>query len=778
MLLRKLLRDLRKNKLSAVTIVCITALGIMLWTGFSGISTNGMAITADFYRVCAMPDLFVSGNRLDAGDIRDIRQNGGLEVMGRNVVDMTADGLDGAVLRLYAQEMPARLNKPIVLQGSLEGMDNPRNLLLDADFMEANGLRVGQKLRLRYHERFYEFHIIAAVRTPENIYNLKDVSAMVPDHRGFGYALTADSAVRDMLYGGEAHLYNQIVLTTKDPEGMKAFLSRRLTGKLLSATGRGEHVSASMVDLEFRTIGSIVGVFPTVFFLIAALISFTSLKRLIDKERTTIGTLKALGVKDWTVLSHYSSYGVLFGALAAAVGVPLGLLIPKAMFRVMDRYFALPPYTLRLNYATSVLAAVTAVAVSVAAALWACRGILSLPPSVCMRTKSAKPGKKILLERVRLLWDRLSDIRHVILRNLFRNKDRMLMSLFGVLCSCALLFIAFGMKSSIDHMMESVYEKVNCYDIKTFLAPGTSPAEARRVAALPQASHGELIMETGAKLTGRTVAEKTAAITVVPDNAQLLGIYEGRDLSQSLPAEGCILSDALARELGVGEGDRIAVRFTGRQTPIFLKVNKVIVQSFGQGVFVSRTAWRQAGEGFAATAALLRVKNGTDLGAFLTRLRACDFVLDAQDQGQMKASLESDMAISNVSISMLILFAGVMAFAVLFKLGVLNFYERERELATLKVVGFTDGEVRRMAFGENNLFVAVGGGAGLVLGNLGIDSMLSMVETEHFTFTKYVDLTTVAYSLGMLCLFSFLTNLLLRRFVQKIDVISALKAME
>lgn len=778
MLFLKLVRDLRRSWLSALTIVLITALGIMLWTGFEGVASNGTAITTEFYEGYGMPDLFVTGSGLTDADLRMLRQNGAEEVMGRNVLDLTVPALDDAVLRVYGQTMPPALGRPVVLRGSLEMTDAPRSVVLDDDFMTANGLEVGDPLRLYHGEEYLDLTIVAGVRTPENIYLLKDVSTMVPDHRTFGYALVNDAALRGLLYGGAGNVYSQIVLTTADPAGMKELIDDRLAGKVSSVTGRSEHVSASMVELEFTAMGAMVGVFPTVFFLIAALISFTSLKRLIDKERIIIGTMKALGVKSGAVLLHYVSYGLLFGVAAAVIGVPLGLLIPRAMFELMDLFFSFQPYVLTVNYPTAAAAALAAVGVSVGAALWACWGVLGLEASVCMRPKSPRPGKKVLLEHLPRVWERLGDLQKVVMRNLLRNKDRLVMSIFGITCSCALLFIAFGMQSSITALMDTVYESVARYDMKIYFRPGTGLDQMQRAARLAGGAGGELIMETGGKVSGPAAQQKTASITVLPDDSQLMGIYEGRDLTVPLPADGCILSDLLAKELGVGEGDQIWVNFMGDKKVFPLTVRRVIVQNFGQGIFVGRTAWRGTGEGFYPTAALARVGAEIDRTALQTKLQDFDFVLDAPYQDQLKASLEQEMELSNVSISVMILFAGIMAFVVLFDLGILNYYDRERELATLKVVGFTDREVRRMAFGESRIFVAVGCLLGLILGDQGLGLILAMTQTEHYTFTKSVSAGTFLLSALTLFLFAYLTDRFLARYIRRIDLIACLKGVE
>ncbi len=778
MLLRKLLRDMRKNILSTLTIVLISALGIMFWAGFEGVTENTERIVEEYYLAHFMPDVFITGQGLTQGDIHDLEMNGASMIEGRTTFDMTAKDLEDATLRIFAQKLPCVLSRPLIVQGSDEASDDPRNIMLGHDFMQANGLSVGDDIRLLYENRYYEYHIIASIKTPETIYFLKDASSLFPNHKEFGFAILDEAAITDMVYGGRRHIYNQIVLKTDNPKAMQEYAVQKLGSRIVSVTDRSGQISASMVEQQEKESGAINGVFPTIFFIIAALISYTGMKRQVDKERITIGTMKALGVKGGAILLHYGSFGFVSSIFSALLGIPLGIVIPRLMLKVYELYFSFPPYTVIINYRISILASLLVCAMCTLSSFWAGKSTLSLSPSICMRPKSTRPGKRILLERWICLWEKFGFLQKIILRNMFRNKDRLVMSVFGISCSCALVFIAFGMQSSIDNMMSSTFEKLNSYELKVYFKPTATEPEKKRIVGLSEIAIGELVMETGAKITGKSGVQKTSSITVLPDISTLSGIYEGRDATAPLPMVGCMISSVLAENLGVTVGDDIAIEFTGKRKVITLSVNKIVVLSFGQGIYVSQSAWRQAGEPFIAGAALLRLDENADKDFLYEKINDYDFVLSAKVQSSLMEDMMQNMQASRTSILVMIIFAGLMAFIVLFNLGMMNFLEREREIATLKVVGFFSGEVKQMAFGENYIFTAFGTLFGLLLGNIGLDYMLALSVNEYYTFTKSVTAITYLYSFCMIFLFAISTNLFLGRYTKRADMLSALQSTQ
>jgi len=446
------------------------------------------------------------------------------------------------------------------------------------------------------------------------------------------------------------------------------------------------------------------------------------------------------------------------------------------MMALMDEFFSLPPYEIQRDMNMVLTAIMVAVLTGTLSAFFACKSTLKLSPAVCMRPKASKPGKRIFLERITFIWNRIGFIQKVVIRNMLRNKDRFIMSTFGIMASAALLFMALALMSSIDHMIDSAFDATNRFDVQIFFSPETSRMQANRMDLLPYFQQTELFMEQSVRITGNTMEERTIPFTVVPDNLSLMVLYDEQLTNEPLPQSGVIVSEILAERLGVDVGDYINIMFTGRRETLTMQVERLIFSGFGQGVYATQTAWRAAGEGFTPTSTIATLTNGVDNVWLQQHLEdRYGFITNVVFQSDLKAMMEESIETSYVSIFMLILLSALLAFIVLFNLGTLNFFEREREIATLKVLGFYKREINVLAFAENYLFCIVGIAFGLLLGRWGIGAMVAMEQTEAFSYELYVNMMNYIQPIIGVFLFAWLTNKFLGRYVKKLNMIEVLK---
>ncbi|MCL2837940.1 MAG: FtsX-like permease family protein [Oscillospiraceae bacterium] len=780
MLFLKALRDMKKSIFATVTIVVIITLGVAMWTGFDAITKNMDRIVGDFYSEHNMPHLFVSGMNLTQRDIREFSRLDGVRYIdGRNFLEFYVPALDDALLRVTAIDINSNVNIPLINSGNLIRSGDARQIMLNQQFLEANDLSIGDEIRLRRGDEFFTYIIAAGMQTPDRIFDVMDATSFLPDHSLFGYAILDSSAIVDMLYGGQRYIYNQIFIVLEDTcylDFVRDEIRSSLGTRLASVQSRSEHLSAQMVDQQVESMSGMIGLFPLMFFTIAAMIAFTSLKRLVEKERTIIGTMKAIGIGKYKIIFHYTSYGIIYSVLGAAFGVLLSNIIPSLLFTVMDDFFNLPPYELLYDTNMVIIAASTAVAVGTLSAFLACKSTLKLSPAVCMRPKASKPGKRILLERVTFVWNRIGFIQKVVIRNMLRNKDRFIMSTFGIMCSAALLFMAFAMSSSIDHLMDSAFDATNRFDVQIHLNPGTSSGQANRMEILPYFYETELLMEQSVRATGNSADERTVTLTVVPDDLSLMVLYDEQLTTEPLPRYGVIVSEILAEQLGVDVGDWINIAFTGRRDTVDMQVEKLIFSSFGQGVYATQTAWRAAGQGFVATSVIASLFPGVENEWLSNRLDdRYDFVSNVVFQSDLRAMMDDSIESSYVSIYILMLLSGLLAFIVLFNLGTLNFYEREREIATLKVLGFYKREINVLAFAENYLFCIVGIVLGLIFGRIGSGFLVAESQSDALAFELYTNFANYIYPVIGVFLFAWLTNKFLGRYVKKLNMIEVLK---
>lgn len=771
---------MKNSIMSTLTIVIIITLGVSMWVGFDSIDKNMTRIVNNYYAEHNMPHLFISGINLTQRDIRDISRLPGVRyVDGRNFLEFYAADFGDANIRVTAIDMTSNINIPYLISGGFIRPNDARNIMLNQPFLDANNISIGDTIRLRRGDSFFTYTIVGGMLTPDRIFDVADPTSFLPDHSTFGYGILDSSAVIDMMYGGQRNIYNQIFIVLYDEsyvDSVRETIRSNLGTRLAVAQSRAEHFSASMVEMQIESMSGMIGLFPLMFFTITALIAFTSLKRLVDKERTIIGTMKAIGIGRYKILFHYTSYGIVYSALGAALGVLLSQAIPDAMFGIMDAFFSVPPYELQHNGNMVIIAVVTAVFVGALSAFMASKSTLKLSPAVCMRPKASKPGKRIFLERVTFIWNRLGLLPKVVIRNMLRNKDRFIMSTFGIMCSAALFFMALAMFSSINHMVESAFDATNRFDLQIFLSPETSDAQARRMTILPYFLESELLSELPVRVTGNSGDERAVPLTIVPDSLRLMVLYDEQLGNEPLSGSGVIVTDILAEQLGVDIGDFVTISFTGRQDTIEMPVERLIFSGFGQGIYATQIAWRAAGQGFSATSVIATLQPGIDNATLQNRLEdTYGFISAVVFQSELREAMEESLETSMASVYIMILLAALLAFIVLFNLGTLNFYEREREIATLKVLGFYKREIDILTFAENYLFCAVGIVFGLIFGRFGVGVLIEQNQAEALAFELHTSFANYIQPVIGVLLFAWLTNKFLGRYVKKLNMIEALK---
>jgi len=257
---------------------------------------------------------------------------------------------------------------------------------------------------------------------------------------------------------------------------------------------------------------------------------------------------------------------------------------------------------------------------------------------------------------------------------------------------------------------------------------------------------------------------------------RLMVLYDEQLTTNPLPRNGVIITEILAEQLGVEVGDAINIAFTGRRDTVNMQVEDIIFSGFGQGIYTTQTAWRTAGQGFSATSVIAALATDIDnawLGGYLEgRYR---FISSVVFQSDLKAAMEGSVETSYMSVFALILLSGLLAFIVLFNLGTLNFYEREREIATLKVLGFYKREISVLAFAENYLFCFVGIAFGLAVGRWGVGMLVDMEQSEAFAYELYVNVLNYIQPVIGVLLFAWLTNKFLGRYVKKLNMTEVLK---
>lgn len=532
-------------------------------------------------------------------------------------------------------------------------------------------------------------------------------------------------------------------------------------------------------------IAAIGKVFPVIFFLVAALISLTTMTRMVEEERTQIGILKALGYEKRSILAKYFWYAFLATVLGSVIGILIGeKLIPYIIvisYQIM--YPGIPNVVVPYEWKYSMLAMAVSLLCTIGATVAACYQELASQPSVLMRPVAPKGGKRILLERITVLWSRLSFIQKSTLRNLFRYKKRFFMTIFGIGGCMGLMIFGFGLKDSIFRIADLQYGELTRYQAMLHID------EKKEIRPLVEELEKEKDLSFFAKvyMTSHhfeTERKGIDAYLFVPETAEDLSKYLTLRRPKTrahceLPEDGVILTEKMADAMGVKAGDEIRMELDGNTCK--WKVADIAENYMYHYVYVSRAYYEKVTKKSFVTNTILCQSDDLDekglkkIGKKVLQkypVRGVTYLSNMQEQlDQMLKSLD-------IVIVVIVGAAGLLAFVVLYNLNNININERKRELATIKVLGFYLEELASYVYRENILLTLVGMVVGAVFGRLLHRFIIVTVEIDTCMFCRDLTWSSYVYS-GLLTIgFALLINLSMLWKLKRIDMIESLKSIE
>lgn len=589
--------------------------------------------------------------------------------------------------------------------------------------------------------------------------------------------------------------------------------------------------------MDAERIGAIGKVFPAIFFLVAALVSLTTMTRMVEDERTLIGTMKALGYGKWSIASKYILYALSASLFGSVLGVAIGSrLLPWVIMTAYGMlYQNLQIMVTPVNLKLSLMATGIAVACTTLAAFAACYKELLSAPAQLMRPAAPPKGKRVLLEYVPFIWKRMTFTGKSTIRNLFRYKKRFLMTIFGIGACMALLMVGYGLRDSIQDIVDNQYRTLWIYDVELSIDDGLSPKEQAEGLSRLEDEFPEIGRTMFARVTamdvGKEGTEKSANLFIPQESEGLDQFVVLKDRLTGeryrLTDEGVVISEKLSKLLGAGVGDEIYLK-EDETTRYPVKVMAISENYLAHYVYLTpalyervfgempeynqlylklgnpaETDTKAAGakasaielelseaeaaelqktaesRGAMSQAEEVRVKFTESEESLLSeRLLKDDMVESVQMAGALQRTVQDMLKSLDMVIWVLIISAGLLAFVVLYNLNNINITERRRELATLKVLGFYDGEVAAYVYRENIYLTVIGIGVGVVLGIILHRYVILTCEIDMMMFGRNIRVMSYVYSVLITVLFSLFVNLVMFFRLRKIDMVESLKSVE
>ncbi|MDI6906907.1 MAG: FtsX-like permease family protein [Thermoanaerobacterales bacterium] len=789
-LIKRLGRTVLQTKGQFAAIVAVVALGLSVYISMTTAYFNLSRSKELFYRENNFADYYFHVVRAPQQVTRRIEAIPGvIKATGRiqQDVPLLKEGDERATARLVAYPPPlaSEVNRIHLLSGRMFD-ENPQNgieALADPQYAAANRLAPNDTVTIVAEGRRVPLTIVGTATGPEFVYPLKDAASLMPEPKTFGiFMLPLDQAQQILNQPGQV---NQIVVDLApgvDEDDIAARIEALLEpyGNLASYPRR-EQLSDAVLQGELDGLKTTARTLPAIFLGIAAAIQFVMLGRMIKAQRLSIGVMKALGYASREIMLYYTGYALAVAVTGAVLGTALGLAFASVFSDLYAQFFNLPRAIGGVNGQAILYGFILSLSVGAVAGLSASRGVVKIDPAEAMRPEPPRGGGRVFLERWTGVWRRLDPAWKMSLRTVLRNRVRSAVTLMGVIFAVGLLVIAFFTRDAVDFMLNEHYFREQRYD---YLVRFTSPvkqSELRNISRLDGVVKVEPVFEVPVRIHFAGRSEEDLLLGL-PRDLTLKELVGENGERLEVPEEGVLLSRRAAEKLGVEPGDRVVVETLLARGPSRRTAVKVVgrnTQLIGSASCVSLAqANRMLREQGLVSGALLKVDSGMSgtVERELNRMTGVSSVLSRQKE---LAGFNQNLDSLIYSVGIMVAFAAVLGFAIVYNSAAISFAERRRELAALRVLGFSMGEVSSLLLKENVLQTAAGILLGLPFGRLMAEAYMKAAATTDL-YTLPVVVYPVTYVLSALggVTFVMVAHRFAVRGIRRLDLVEALKTKD
>ena len=762
MLFKKMLRDFKDHKIQFLSIFLMALIGVYAFTGISGEAVGLVDVSTKYYEDTNLADGWIYGEDIDKDIFSDIKGMDQIKDAQREmVVSTVANYSSDPDITLHIIEGKQKISTFHLFKGKDFDENDKEGIWIDKRFADGRNLDIGDKITLKFDGKEVSKTIKGIMYSPEYVYYIQEGS-LLPDFSQVGYAympsIGADFDIE----------YNTITLDAYeelDEKDFKADMEETLGQKAyVQFVHRDNNVGIKTLQEEIAQHQMFSGIFPSIFVLVSLLTLVTTMSRVISAQRIQIGTLKAMGYSNRTIILHYLSYGFVLSLTGSIIGLVLGpMTIPYLFYPTMSSTYSLPRWGPSWDISFFAVAGMM-VLFSVVVSYISVKSISDENPAETIRPKAPKFVSSGLIERTKI-WKRFSFNERWNYRDAKRNKIRAIMSIFGVFACALLVMSAFGMVDSINDVEDWQYNQIYNFNSKLILDENITDSQLDHIL---EETNGEGIMEEAIELKYKG-NKKTGTLTVM-NQSEFYRVTDSNRNYIELDPDGIAISDKMAEVLGLEVGDKVRWHVAGNPKWIDSEITETYSIPFGQGMIMSpKTFEKEGGDDYNYSANVVLSKENVK-----ENYTGITSITTSEDIRSGWSIMTEPM---DMMVSILTTFAIVLAVVVLYNLGLLSFTEIQRELATLKVLGFNSKSLRRLLLTQNLWFSTIGfllaiPGAYLLMG-------VMMGSTgDDYCFPINIYLWNFVLSFIITFGLSVLVNLAFSFKIKKVNMVESLKSNE
>lgn len=790
MLKKKMFRDIKQNLSQFITIFLMVLIGVMVYVGIEAYM-DGMTSAADnFYKNNNIQDLNVMGNLSDK-DLDKIKSLDNVKDAEKKLVvnAIDKDNKDKTYLLSFIDSN--NISKFHIMDG--EKFDvNKKGAWVDNFYAEKNNLKVGETIKIKYDTFTLEEKILGLINVPDHIYDVKDESELVPNRENFGFVYLSvneipesyikdlvmkemkitdekifDKYVKDFNYK-EYIPYNYIMVDVNKKKNVTS-IKEDIEDNVSNAKAIvkiEDTMSYQRYQGEIDEGASYVGIFSGLFLFIAMLSVITTMTRVVKKQKLQIGTMKALGIKNSKIVMHYVGYGFFVSLAAAIVGIILGKYFIGTFFLNMEMdYFEVPngiPVVKPLSYLVALLVVMVVSFIT----YLTCRKELFKKPAEALRNEVPNVKVNSLNLSTKGIFKKLNFSSKWNLRDIFRNKFRTVTAVVGIVGCCMLIVCAFGMLNSMNHFIKLQFEDLYNFNYKLSLKENIKDDELKVLTD----KYGNNTSET---LTIETkIGKEREANTIFVTNAGNLVRFqnENGEFIKVNKNNGVYVTRKLADQKNLKVGDTIKWHIYGVNKYYESKIVGLTKDPQVQNLTMTKEYLESLDIDYKPDS----LYTNTDLKG----IKDIKNVSLVQDINELKNSLESMLSMMKSMIMLIIVFAIGLGAIIIYNMGILSYSEKQYQFATLKVLGFSDKKIKKIFVQQNNWITVLSIIIGLPTGYYMTSWIFKSVIADNYDFSAYINLSTYLIAIIGTILVSIIVSRMLSKKVNKIDMVSSLKANE
>lgn len=781
--MKKLLKEtivcMVKTSKRFISILVIVLLGVGFFAGIRAVAPDMKNTLDNYYEKTNMYDIFITSNYGIREEVeKKLEEKYNVET-GYSFDAITTKKEDYAT-KIISYNKEDKINTPKLIKGKMpEKVDE---VVVDNDFRSE--IKIGDKITIDSNLiNNKTVTVTGYVESPLYISTERDSTNLLSgtiDYYLYMNETNIISPVKTTAYinlaAEESRFSKKYEDTVKKAKKdiRKILQEEKVTGEEWYVLDIDSNAGFYQYEQDTERIDNVAKVFPLVFFIVAVLICLTTMTRMVEEERSQIGTLKSLGYKDSAIMFKYILYATLATIIGSIIGVVIGYrLLPELCFEMYKNMYRLGDIKLSYYASLTFQGMIIALLCTLGATIYTCRKTLKESPANLLRPVAPAAGKRVLLERIPIIWNHLSFSHKVTVRNVFRYKKRFLMTIIGIAGCTGLILAGFGLKDCIVKMVPHQYEEIFSYQAKIALNEEKTNETINKIKENKKIKDILEVQEEAVTIDNKDTNQSVTLVIPKEDPDGFIKLQDRKTNEHYNLNNGIIITEKLANLLEVEEND--VLKFTGTDK-YEKKIAHITENYLFHYIYLPKSEYQED----EYNTVLVKTKNMTEKEEkeFASKLKEIPGVSSITFTSSTRHIFDDTMDNFAYVSLILIVSAGALAFVVLYNLSSVNISERRRELATIKVLGFYDKEVYQYINRENTILTLIGILLGLGIGNILTMYIIKTCEIDMLMFDPTIALASYIYAILITAAFAILVNVILYFSLKKIDMIESLKSVE